>query len=261
MSDMHSQPTVAHWRAFGRAGDLDLDFQARDRAALVTQLLARCRQEALADAEDACWQLSLTARIAGLASIVRLTQLANTQATEALPLQAQCLDCAEAFEMELSLAAICELGHEAERSPVIEIELEDAQAIVLRRPTGADQRRWQAEPEATDASMLADLLVSAPPLESLSEQLTRIAAAMQTADLLSAFQISYVCPHCDHADDLALDLEGALLARLQSHTQQLTLEVHRLASRYGWSEAQILELPPHRRAAYLRLLDQETGWS
>jgi hypothetical protein len=257
---MHSQPTIARWRAFGRAGDLDLDFQTGDRAELVTQLLARCRQETLADAEAACWQLSLTARIAGLASIVRLTQQVGSRLTDAMPLQAECVRCDEAFEIELSLVAICELGHEAERTPVIEIELEDAQAIVLRRPTGADQRRWQAEPEATDASMLADLLVSAPPLESLSEQLTRIAAAMQTADLLTAFQVSYVCPQCSHADDLALDLEGALLTRLQTQAQLLTLDVHRLASRYGWSEAQILELPPHRRAAYLRLLDQETGW-
>lgn len=260
MSDMQSQPMDARWRAFGRAGDLDLDFQARDRAALVTQLLARCRQAASADVESACWQLSLAARIASLATIVRLTQLELPRATEALPLQAQCLGCGEAFEIELSLSAISDLGFEAERTPLIEIELEDAQDIVLRRPTGADQRRWQAEPPATDATMFAELLVSGPPLELLSDRLKRIAAAMQTADLLSAFQVSYVCPHCDHADDLALDLEGALLARLQCQTQQLTQDVHRLASRYGWTEAQILELPPHRRAAYLRLLDQETEW-
>lgn len=84
---------------------------------------------------------------------------------------------------------------------------------------------------------------------------------MQTADLLTAFQVACVCPHRGHADDLALDLEGALLARLQRQAQLLTLDVHRLASRYGWTEPQILEMPPHRRGAYLRLLEQEAVWS
>jgi hypothetical protein len=34
-------------------------------------------------------------------------------------------------------------------------------------------------------------------------------------------------------------------------------DVHRLASRYHWSEDQILRLPLHRRAAYLDLFEAE----
>lgn len=256
MSDTQSLPTEARWRAFGRSGDLDLDFHVQDRALLVTRLLARCRQDASANAEETCWQLSLTARIAGLAMILGLTR-----AVDALPLQAHCGRCGEAFEVELSLAVIGEQGRLAERSPTVRIELEDAQSVLLRRPTGADQRRWQASLQATDAMMFDELLVSEMPLEPLPDRLARIAAAMQSADFLPAFEISYVCPNCAHEGDLPLDLEGALLVQLERQTQQLTLDVHRLASRYGWSEADILELPPHRRAAYLQLLDQEAGWS
>lgn len=167
MFDAQTQPTDARWRAFGRAGDLDLDFQERDRALLVTRLLARCRQERVADAEATSWQLSLTARIAGLAMILGLTR-----SVDALPLQAHCDYCRDAFEVELSLAAISELAREAEHSPMIQIELEDAQTIVLRRPTGADQRRWQASLQATDAMIFADLLVSEMPLELRPDRLS-----------------------------------------------------------------------------------------
>lgn len=258
------------WRAFGRAGDLDLDFHAQDRAGLITCLLAACWRDAdgsrttgrtTCDREADAWQLSLSGRIGGLAEI-----LSRTQDVDEMPLHPRCSRCGEAFEISLSLAAIAAMGRDADSAPLVAVPLDGADPIMLRRPTGADQRRWQTHPlpfHDAEAAMLADLLVSGfepHGKRDLIPLLPRVVEVMEEVDLLPAFRVSCTCPHCAHANDLPLDLEGLLLSRLEQQTQRLTLEVHRLASRYGWREAEILELPQHRRAAYLRLLDQEAGW-
>ena len=45
-----------------------------------------------------------------------------------------------------------------------------------------------------------------------------------------------------------------LWAEISARAQHLLREVHLLASAYGWSEQQILELSPTRRASYLRMV-------
>jgi hypothetical protein len=45
-----------------------------------------------------------------------------------------------------------------------------------------------------------------------------------------------------------------LWMRLQLAAERLLLDVDALARAYGWSEAQVLALPPLRRAAYLQMV-------
>ncbi|MEW5787792.1 MAG: hypothetical protein AB1899_08050 [Pseudomonadota bacterium] len=243
------------WRAFGSPGDLDLDFHSADRPVLVSRVLATCRSGCdPAEALEQAWSLSLGARIGALAEI-----LARTGEEDALVVPLTCPRCAEPFEVRLSLAAIGELGREA-RGPRVEVRLADGPRLALRRPTGADQRRWLADPDLEEADVLNDLLLEGDMPAQAPGLLARVAEAMAEADLLPAFAVHSACPHCGHADDLPLDLEGLLLARLAGQARRLIRAVHRLASRYGWREADILALPGHRRAAYLDLLDQEGTW-
>lgn len=257
---MHAEPMLlpaATWRAFGQPGDMDLDFRTRDRSALVSRLLAACRQGAdMTEAEDLAWGLSLGARIGALAEI-----LARTQEADTLPVDLACRHCRQAFEVLLSLAGIGEMGREAMDARV-DIQLDSGERLALRRPTGADQRRWLADPALDEAALLTDLLLEgAEELSGLqAELLPRVAEAMAEVDLLPAFSVRTACPHCGQEDDLPLDLEGLLLTHLAGQARRLTREVHRLASRYGWREADILAMPAHRRSAYLNLLDQEAGW-
>jgi len=37
----------------------------------------------------------------------------------------------------------------------------------------------------------------------------------------------------------------------------ITAQVHALATRYGWKEADILRLPLHRRNAYIELINED----
>jgi hypothetical protein len=62
------------------------------------------------------------------------------------------------------------------------------------------------------------------------------------------------CVACGHAGEAQLDPGALLWDEIEVRAQALLLEVHRLASAYGWSEEQILSLSPGRRARYLALL-------
>ena len=64
------------------------------------------------------------------------------------------------------------------------------------------------------------------------------------------------CADCGHAWDALLDIGACFWAELASHARQLMDSVHRLASAYGWCEADILALSPARRSAYLAMVDR-----
>lgn len=70
------------------------------------------------------------------------------------------------------------------------------------------------------------------------------------ADLVLALQ----CVACGHAGGAQLDAGALLWEEIEAHARVLLGEVHRLASAYGWSEAQILSLSPARRASYLAMV-------
>jgi hypothetical protein len=82
-----------------------------------------------------------------------------------------------------------------------------------------------------------------------------VADAMATHDPLVAFAVSCACPACGTARDHPVDLEAAVLARLGARRRSLLRELHTLASRYGWTESEILAVAPARRAQYLALIE------
>jgi hypothetical protein len=59
------------------------------------------------------------------------------------------------------------------------------------------------------------------------------------------------CPACGHAWEAAFDALAFLWAELEAGARRTVYEVHLLASRYGWSEAEVLSVSPTRRCLYL----------
>ncbi|MNQ65271.1 hypothetical protein D3C85_797230 [compost metagenome] len=240
---MHPLPSRIALRPFGELPDLDLDFADRDRPRLVTNLLARCA----ADAEF-WWGQSVAARSAALLRLV-----AVTDGIQALPFSARCPACAEAFEFELELATLL-AG--ADDSGPLSVSLDPGVDVTLRRPTGDDLRRWRGAQPATRAEalrlMLDDLLLEG---QVRPEDEARLSAAVAAADPLVALAVACECPACGAASEVPIDLDGTALARLAARQRGLLREVHCLASRYGWSEAQVMALPPTRRAQYLALIE------
>jgi len=239
--------TNAAMRPFGAAADLDLDFGSTDRPALVTALLA---QGDAPSVRDFWWAQTVSRRTAAL-----LRLLAHTDGRTQLALTASCASaaCGEAFEFDLPLSALPDGAADGEP---IGVQLGDGRSAALRRPTGNDLRRWRdAAPSSRDdavRTMLESLLVRG---QVSKDDEAQVAEAIVAMDALVAFSVACQCPACGAANDVSVDLEALALKRLAARQRALLQEVHRFASAYGWTEAEVLAVPPARRARYLELID------
>lgn len=235
-------------RPFGRAAeDLELDFTSADRPALVTALLAVC-----AEPSDAghWWRRPVGERTAALLALLR-----ECDGGEAIALTLRCdaVGCAARFEIELPPEA---LAVEPSTSLTISIGRDDGVPLTLRRPTGDDLRAWRAlQPasiEQASHAMLERLRVDGQPR---TDDVARAAEALAEADPLVAFAVTCACPTCGHEAEREIDLEGLALQHFAVRQRALLREVHAMASRYGWTESEILAIAPQRRARYLELIE------
>ena len=254
-------PPLPAPRAFGTtAEDLDLDFDHTERTALATSVLARCcdaSEQSLALRESLAWSLPLSMRIARLLRIVALTigseRLAATQT---------CVhsDCRQPFELTLPVDALVgEWDEMAGADHIVRFPLENSAALILRLPTGRDQAEWRRQHyvDSTAAlnAIVRSLVVDPGESPSLStEQLAPLAAIMEEADPLVAFTVHTTCPHCGRSGDIAVDLEAVALQELARFRRGVLADVHRFAAQYGWSESEVLAVPPRRRADYRKLI-------
>ena len=234
-------------RAFGQATDLDLDFVQADRPGLVTMLLAQCDEGGDA---DYWWSRPVSARIAALLRLV-----VATEGCERLSLHALCTAtaCGERYEIELPLQAVLD-AHRGD-APVM-VQLEPTRSVTLRRPTGGDLRGWRAAQPASGAPatrMMLESLLIAGEVQAADE--AALSAALSREDPLVNFTVSCTCPACGAANEVEVDLETFALTRLAARQRMLIEEVHGLATRYGWTEREVLSIPRERRVRYLALIE------
>ena len=253
-------PAFALRRPFGdAAADLELDFVAASRPDLVTAVLGNCLGDP--SGADETWHWTLHRRLQALIALER------SGGRQSASLQARCphADCGEPMELELDLAQFV-LPDEPER---FVCDVAPGVLLAVRLPTGADQRRWCAEPlrETGSASRFARELVLAINGEPLAdgaqlpaEWIEPLAEALEARDPLTALRLTTRCPACEQRMDIEFDLEAHLLASAAARQARLLDDVHRLARAYHWSEREILALPPRRRAQYLaRVRKEEEG--
>jgi hypothetical protein len=235
------------FQPFGRLQDLELEFASADRPRLVTTLLAGSGESA-----DFWWAQTVGTRIAALLRIVALTE--GEDAT--LPVGLRCSEdaCGEKFEITLPYAALSDVS--PDDTAHVTVPLDGGRAAILRRPTGSDLRDWrgvpcESRPQAV-AAML-DALVVEGKVEP--DDVPLIADAMAEHDPLVAFSVSCTCPACGAENDQAVDLEVLALIRLAAVQRALLRDIHVLASRYGWTEREVLAVAPARRARYRFMIE------
>jgi 4-hydroxy-3-methylbut-2-en-1-yl diphosphate synthase IspG/GcpE len=79
---------------------------------------------------------------------------------------------------------------------------------------------------------------------------TRLAEADPQADV----QVVLTCPDCGRTWSALFDIVSFLWQELDAWARSVLVEVHDLASVYGWCEADILAMSPYRRSRYLELV-------
>jgi hypothetical protein len=78
--------------------------------------------------------------------------------------------------------------------------------------------------------------------------------ALAERDPAAAVELRFACAACGAQTLAPFDAATVLYADVAAHVDRLLGDVHRLASAYGWSERDILALPPARRERYLALV-------
>lgn len=166
----------------------------------------------------------------------------------------RCTACGAGFDIPVAQAALPVKAAGASY-PEAEVVLR-GRTHRLRVPTGADQAAIAHLPEAAAADALLDRLLDPAPDGPLTpDERDRLDAVLEDMAPEVALEAQAHCPDCGAENRVAVDPYLTLaLADLE-----ILEEVHVLARRYHWSEAEILALPRGRRKRYLGLIDRERG--
>ncbi len=126
----------------------------------------------------------------------------------------------------------------------------------VRPPSLRDLALVAAEADAKQAAraLLTRCTLAGDAAQVSDAALHEVEDALDTLDPQASLVLGLQCVACGHAGEAQLDPGALLWDEIEVRAQALLLEVHRLASAYGWGEAQILALSPARRARYLALL-------
>jgi hypothetical protein len=172
---------------------------------------------------------------------------------------ADCGACGTRFDVEVRQADL-PVKDAGETFPNV-----DVGPLRLRVPSGADQETIAHLPDEQAVEALVarcrtdldetDLDETGLPDGHATVDPAAIEEALETVAPEVALAVLAHCPSCEEENLLAVDPYAGILGA----DDDVFDDVHRLASSYHWSEADILALTRDRRRRYLRLLDGVGG--
>lgn len=84
--------------------------------------------------------------------------------------------------------------------------------------------------------------------------LVKLSEQMSKADPHAVMELKLECPACNHTWSALFDIAKFLWTELEHWAKHMLLAIHRLASAYGWHEADILTMSATRRQVYLEMV-------
>ena len=176
---------------------------------------------------------------------------------------AACPQCGECLELNFKTADI-RVSSSDESVTSLTLDVADY-SVQCRLPNSIDLASVAGCQEAAvvEQMLLERCLLSVQSageeisLEMLpAEIVAAIAEAMERADSQANIQLSLTCPACTHQWQAILDILSYVWSELDAWARRILCEVHALASAYGWSEADILNMQPWRRQIYMDMIDR-----
>jgi hypothetical protein len=170
---------------------------------------------------------------------------------------ATCPSCQAALEFPVRMRDLV-VGE----SPALESIVEwQGMRLRIRAATSRDQLSLAG---LTDPDAMAEVLLqrcACPvdmPAEARAYRLPPEAADLVSAEMTrldpgADLRFALSCPACNGAWTSVFDAVSFLWREVEVAARRLLREVHALATAYGWSESEILNLSPARRRAYLQL--------
>lgn len=163
----------------------------------------------------------------------------------------RCTACAEAYEFTLALPEMI-AAQDAERPAPSAVDgawpLPDGRRV--RAPTLGDLAA-----AATSDALLARLVLAGD-AAAAPEAVT---AFLERAAPVLSLDLDAACPHCGAAQAVRFDLGRYLAQRIAAERPFLLRETHLIASRYTWSQDEIMRLAREDRRAFAALIEAERG--
>lgn len=182
-----------------------------------------------------------------------------------------CQECGERFDIRFSLEpilasleAIAAARQQETGSGDMPVPLADGSFRLLdgrrfRLPTGEDECAILGlPPEEGEEILLARCLVEddeADPQAPLDSE--AIQAAMEALGPAIDLDVDAWCSECGAYQAVHFDLQHYLLTALRQEQAQLALDIHWLASTYGWGLNEILGLPRSQRRRLVGLIESQ----
>lgn len=242
------------FRVFGiEESDLEFDFSQKNVPALITGILSHCT---IGFEENRATEFFRDLTVGKRLEL--LIYLAAGENRTAFSFPFKCVSCGLEMELEITLEEISEQQKEADLVQTVGFEA-DGKVLKFRKPVGRDQEDWQSlifENAENLRQKMAETLKIEPEQPEIfsTENLEKIEQILDEADSLIDFSCRVRCSECETVGDFPIDLTNFALAELARAQQFLILTVHRLASRYHWSEKEIFAIPHWRRMRYVNLI-------
>ena len=160
-----------------------------------------------------------------------------------------CPACTEQLEMHLDLAHIAPSKGGAAAPSAFRTVRIGGSRVRCRLPNGED---LLAVSSLTDIAEAREQLIVRC-VQSDDPNLREQAAALLTLQA-DDVQLDLACPACGHAWQTAFDIAAFVWRELDDWAQRTLREIHMIASAYGWSESEILELSARRRQTYVEMI-------
>jgi hypothetical protein len=173
---------------------------------------------------------------------------------------ATCPRCSERLELALDVQDV--MAAEAEQTEMLSIN-EAGFEVRFRQPNSLD---LVAIGDLRDLAAIRQLLIERCLVEAVrmsgeisldklpAEVTDAMVKRMAEADPQADVQLALSCPACGHEWLSAFDILSFFWDEINVLSRRLLHDVHVLARAYCWSEAEILNMSPWRRQAYLDLV-------
>lgn len=174
------------------------------------------------------------------------------------PLRSDCPACGTACEFEVdSVDLVDALAGQIEPAQG-SAELDWHGRSIPVRALTADDLRGVADHDdiagAARALMARCLPPDLDPSQLSENDVDALEGWIESLDPAAAITFALACPACGHQWQALVDVANALWTEVQRAAELSLTDVDALARAYGWSEEQVISLPPVRRAAYLQLV-------
>ncbi len=169
-----------------------------------------------------------------------------------LELPLVCAKCQALLEINVNIGELLMSVCQEKTSENIEFA-----GFCFRQPSSKDLASIACELDAEAAALqlLEACCLARPEGASVSlSLLAQVDSLLETADPLADLHFASVCPDCGKAMEAVLDPGVLLWDELQAYAGNVLSQVHVLASAYGWTESEVLDMAPGRRKRYLDMV-------